>query len=246
MARHSLTVSVAVARHVEHQRIARPVVMVDAGLAARRGMQIDDGEKAGLAYPSQHAIEQRPALARDLALVGHEQVVVQRDAHGIEADRLDEADVVARDVGVADTASRTPPPFGTQQAIEGAEDLARRLGDLELEHVALGHQPVAEADALDAERPAVRGDEGLAVDARELLRCRGRGQAKEKQQESDQKPSPPAQRGEREGTRAKPGEGEVGHGPLNERHLRIVHHLTLPLLRNGPRPSPPLRGGEGK
>jgi len=23
------------------------------------------------------------------------------------------------------------------------------------------------------------------------------------------------------------------------------HHLTLPLLRNGPPPSPPLRGGEG-
>src|SRR5207302_8639512 len=32
--------------------------------------------------------------------------------------------------------------------------------DLELEHVALGRQPVAEADALDPERAAVRRDEG--------------------------------------------------------------------------------------
>src|SRR3982074_1636804 len=55
----------------------------------------------------------------------------------------------------------------------------------ELEHVALGHQPVAEADALDAERTAVRRDEDLAVDTRQRLRRRRRRQA-EGEQEGEQ------------------------------------------------------------
>ena len=156
-----------VARHVEHQGIARPVVVVDAGLAAGCGVQVDDGEKPGLAHPAQHAVEQEPALARDLAVGVHEQPVVQRDTNGVEADRLDEDDVVLSDVGVAELPPEGLRALGPQQAVEGAVDLARRLRHLELEHVALGHQPVAEADALDQQRAAVGRDEVLALDTDE-------------------------------------------------------------------------------
>src|SRR5712664_3684831 len=46
-------------------------------------------------------------------------------------------------------------------------------------------------------------------------------------------------RGEREGTRAKRGEGEVGRGGCIPKHLvHKKHHLTFPLLRNGPLPLP--------
>ena len=37
--------------------------MIDAGLAARRGVQIDDDVQAGIAAPRDQPVEQRPARA---------------------------------------------------------------------------------------------------------------------------------------------------------------------------------------
>jgi hypothetical protein len=90
---------------------------------------------------------------------------VHRHAHDIEAHLLDEAHVVARDVGVAEALPEGGRTLAAEQAFEGAVDLARRRGALELEHVALGHQPVAEVDALDVQSRAAGLDEAPALGA---------------------------------------------------------------------------------
>src|SRR3984957_6638867 len=59
-----------------------------------------------------------------------------------------------------------------------------------------------------------------------------------------QRPSPPVQRGEREGTRAQRGEGEVGCEACRRNPVLGKHHLT-PITAQWAPPSPPLRGGAG-
>lgn len=60
---------------------------------------------------------------------------------------------------------------GSERPCVGAIILVH-LRDLELEHVALRHQPVAEVDALDPQRAAVGRDEVLALDADEGIGTR--------------------------------------------------------------------------
>ena len=145
-------------------------------------MQVEDGQKTRLAHPTQHAVEQRPAFTLDRAVIVHEQAIVQRDAHGVEAGRLDEPDVGLGDVAVAELLPEGLGALGPQQAVESGKNLARRLGDLELEHVALGRQPVAEVDALDLKGAAIRRDEALALNARQRLGAGGHGEAEQAQQ----------------------------------------------------------------
>jgi len=157
--------------------------MVDAGLAAGRGVQIGDDIEPCRRGPADDAVEQGPALARDLAVGRHEQTIVQRHPHHVEADGLDELDIVLGDVGVAVLPPECGRALRSQKAVEGAKDLARCLGDLELEHIALGHQPVAEADALEVDGAAVGGDEVLAFDADEpTLRAGGRHKTQDQKQ----------------------------------------------------------------
>src|SRR6185369_4637545 len=85
-------------------------------------------------------------------------------------------------VGVAELPPERLRALRPEQAVEGAVDLTRRLRHLELEHVALGHQPVAEVDALDLQGGAVGCDEVLALDADEDIGARRSGEAEDEQQ----------------------------------------------------------------
>ena len=167
----------AIARHIEGQRKTGAVVVIDAGLPARRRVQIDDHAQAGVAAPAHQPIEQRPALPFEcVGAAFHrrarldEQPPVQRHPHGVEAGRLDETDVGLRDIDLAERAQKRAASSGADQALRSLPRFPRARACGELEHVAFGHQPVAEIDPLDGEALALRIDKLRAVGMDEIRR----------------------------------------------------------------------------
>ncbi len=92
-----------------------------------------------------------------------------------ESGGLDETDILFGDIDVAKFAPEVRCLRGTNQGLDDPGDLGRRAGVRELEHVAFGHQPVAEIDSLDGETVAAGVHETSAFRVNEVLRCGGRG-----------------------------------------------------------------------
>ena len=76
--------------------------------------------------------------------------------------------IVAGDVVVAVSLPELRRFVFADEFIDGGLNQSRRRGVLELEHIAFGQQPVAEIDALELKRLAIRRDELLAFDRYEL------------------------------------------------------------------------------
>ena len=145
--------------------------MVDPGLAARRGMQVDDRPQARLMAPLHQPVEERPARSLEpiirIRRIGvarfDEQPPIERHANSVETGRFDEGDVVLGDVNVAKLRPEARSRLGADQGVEQLRDLRRAQRMFELEHVAFGHQPVAEIDALHRECLTAAIDQAFAV-----------------------------------------------------------------------------------
>ena len=185
-----------VARHIEGEREAGAVVVIDFGLPAGRSVQIDDHAQIGVAAPLHQPVEQIPALAFEA--VGAATVAgiarldkkppVQRHAHGIETGRFDEADILFRDVAVAEFCPEARRLLRSDQRLDDAGDLRWRALAHELEHVAFGDQPIAEIDPLDGEALALRIGQVRAVGMDEIRRrCAGGAGADDQGEEKRQR-----------------------------------------------------------
>ena len=133
-------------------------------------VEIEHDPEAKLLRPSDDPIERREAIVfPDRGIVVREELAIgERHAHGVEPHALQQHEIVARDV------ARTPlPPEGTR--LVGADepgdhlfDVAWRRGALlEPEHVAFGHEPVAQIHPAGDEHPAVGRDEVPSADLHE-------------------------------------------------------------------------------
>ena len=114
---------------------------------------------------------------------------MQRDAHGVEPGRLDEANVLLADVDVAKLAPESRRLLRTNQGLDHVPDLARRARPLEIEHVAFGHQPIAEVDTLDGKAGAVTVDQMGPVGMDEIAGRGRRGPGPEHEAQSKERPT---------------------------------------------------------
>src|SRR5580704_4775598 len=95
---------VAISRDVKGKRETRTVVVIDSGLAAGCGVQIDNDAETGIAAPLHQTIEQCPPWPFEAIVTGlawsNKQPPMQRHPHRIETCRLDETDIIFADIGV--------------------------------------------------------------------------------------------------------------------------------------------------
>ena len=80
--------------------------MVDPGLPAGRGVQVDDRVQTGIAAPPDEPVEQSPAWTVEAVIAGlrtgfDKQPPVQRHAHSVEARRFEKIDIVLADINIA-------------------------------------------------------------------------------------------------------------------------------------------------
>ena len=155
------------AGHVEEEREARSVVVIDAGLAAGGCMQIEDDVKPGRLTPRDELVEQRPPFG---VCRTFEQGVVQRHAHRVEAEAGNQVDVFPLNEGLAEASPESLGLRAAEEPLRGGIDGAGRLCHFEVEHVAFRHQPVAQIDALEDQRPPVGGDKPAAAGMGEAVR----------------------------------------------------------------------------
>ncbi len=93
-----------------------------------------------------------------------EEVVVERHADGIEARGADGLDVVSGDERVVPAAPEAACLRRPHELLHELANLPMGRGVLELPHVPLGKQPVAEADAPQGQRRSIRGDQSTSLD----------------------------------------------------------------------------------
>ena len=135
---------------LEQPRRAGAVVDVRARLAAGGAVHVEHHPEAQLARPANHAIERGKALVvpRLGVFVIEEQPVRERHTHGVEARSFQQRQVITRDVLLAPLGPERARLIGADEVGDERFDVARRLRALpEVEHVAFGHEPVAETNA---------------------------------------------------------------------------------------------------
>ncbi len=121
-------------------------------------MHIEDYKKTFLPTPTDDPIQKLVALALQLhrLIFGNEQSIVERNANGVEPGLLYEPDIFCADVIFAISPPERSRLIFTNQLIDEFINQSWRVGSLELEHVTLGHQPVAEVDTFEKKRFSIR------------------------------------------------------------------------------------------
>ena len=107
------------------------------------------------------AILARIVLGAGLRVGGtiEEQRVMQGDADRVEADGLQEPDIVLGDEVLAERVPEFLCIRRADQALDQRIDFLVRMHATELEHIAFRHQPVAEIDAANGKGRPIRADE---------------------------------------------------------------------------------------
>jgi VWFA-related protein len=119
-------------------------------------MQVENDVDAVFARPLQETVEETKALG----IVGVEELKVNRDTDRVEAVGFEPVDVGLGNVGFAPLMPEVRGLVGADQFSGQIFNFARRLrAAIEVKHIALGLEPVAEIDAAQQERMAGGIDE---------------------------------------------------------------------------------------
>jgi len=124
----------------------------------------DDVEPLGLA-PADHIVEPAESLLQpDLRVIfDQEKFEIERNAQVIEAEAFEIMDVLAGDIVVAETLPESVDLVRPGQLLQRLVDEPERVDPLELKHIALGIEPVAEVGAAEQNLLSVAAADDRAI-----------------------------------------------------------------------------------